>query len=110
MSLLVSVVLQMCEPGMDFMDYIFEFQFWKAFTCQYANPLGFAVVGLLAYSGVALPISIRTGSITIPAVLLLIVGGVVLPQTAAVATPVAQAVIVFAVPSALLLLYYTYAR
>lgn len=100
----------MCNPNEDFVDRLTDFEFWTAFTCQYADPIGFYVLGALVYTGVALPIYVRTGSITIPAILLLIIGGLVVPQMAGVATPIVTIVIVMAVAGSLAYLYYAYSR
>jgi len=107
---MMQTILQMCDPSKDFMDYMLNFEFWEAITCQYANPLGFYVVGLMVYSGVALPIYIRTNSVRIPAVLLLIVGGLVTPQLAPVAQPITTIVVVGSIAAAAFMLYYSFSR
>lgn len=104
-----NYILQMCDPNKNFVDRLTDFQFWEALTCQYADPIGFYVLGVLVYSGVALPIYIRTGSIGIPAVLLLIVGGLVLPQVAGIASGYVLIVTVLAIGGSITYLIYRFA-
>lgn len=92
------------------MDYMLNFEFWEAFTCSYANELGFAVFGLLVYTGVALPIYIRTDSATIPAVLFLIIGGLVSSQIAGPGNEILLPVVVLTVAGAIAGLVYAYNR
>lgn len=101
---------QFCDPTKGFMEHMLDFEFWAAIGCQYAEPVGFYVFGLIVYTGVALPIYIRTNSITVPAVLLLIIGGVVMPQIAGVATPIARFLIVMSFAGSFVLLYYKFGR
>jgi hypothetical protein len=107
---MMNTILQFCDPSKGFGDYLKDFNFWDAIACQYADPVGFYVFGLLVYTGVALPIYIRTNSMTIPAVLLLIVGGVVTPQVAGVATPFTTLIVAGSLAGSLAMLYYSYGR
>jgi len=107
---LTSVVLQMCDPSMGFVEYLRNFEFWKAVTCPYANSVGFLTLGLFVYGSISVPIYLTTGSIIIPAVLLLLVGGAVLSQVAAPAMTVAVLVLLGAGAGAIGLLYLRYSR
>lgn len=107
---LASLVLQMCDPSKGFVDYISEFEFWKAVTCPYANEVGFLTLGLFVYGSISVPIYLTTGSIIVPAVLLLLVGGAVLTQVAAPATPIAVLVLLGAGAGAIGLLYLRFSR
>lgn len=106
----MQVAMQMCDADKSFVDHMTNFEFWEAITCQYADPIGFLAFGLLVYSGVALPIYIRTGSATIPGILLLLVGGLVLPQVAGVAQPIVTILVVMLLAGSLAYLYYSYSR
>lgn len=106
-----TVILQMCRGDKGFVEYLTDFQFWKAFVCPYANNMGgLLVVGTLFYFGLAAPIYITTGSIIMPLVLLLLVGGAVMAQTAAPATPIAVIVLLFGGAGAITYLYYQFSR
>jgi len=60
------------------------FDLWEALFCAYGAPLGELVVGSILYAGVGLNIFIRTGSVMIPFVLALVLGGTVLAQVFAI--------------------------
>jgi len=78
------VLQQFCTPGSGFEQRLAgPFKFFEAFTCQYADPVGFLTTGMIVYGGILLSIYLTTGSIVLPAVLLLVVGGAVIGQLAA---------------------------
>lgn len=104
----MSVVLQMCSPGQGFLDRITAFEFVEALTCQYADPIGMATLALIVYAGVAGSIYIRTDSLIFPFGLLLMTGGAVVGQLAAVSTPV-LVLLVLVVPAGMVAyLYYRF--
>lgn len=107
---MMDIVLQMCDPSKGFLDYITNFQFWKAVTCPYANSVGFLTLGLFVYGSISIPIYLTTGSIIVPAVLLLLVGGAVMSQVAAPATTIAVLVLLGAGAGSLGALYLKYQR
>lgn len=82
-----AYILQFCSGGMDFQDRLNEWLFTEAFTCEYAEPMGFLTFGMIFYGGILSSIYLTTGSIVMPAVLLLVVGGAVIAQLAAPAIP-----------------------
>ena len=59
-------------------------------VCQYSDPFGIQVVGVLFWAALALALYIRTGSILLPYLLTLIFGSVVLSTI----VPIAVAVVV----------------
>lgn len=74
-----------CPEGARFTSEMFQtamegFGLWDALYCTYATPLGTLLVGTVVYSGFGLNIFLRTGSLIIPFVLLMILGGTVLSQ------------------------------
>jgi len=105
-----NIVLQLCDPSKTFMDRMLNFEFWHAFACQYTSPVGFYVVGLLVYSSISLPIYIRTGSIRIPAVLMILIGPFAVSQVAGVSQGIVLAVVVGSIVAAPFLLYYSFSR
>lgn len=74
--------MSMCDSSMSFIDYIRDFAFVKAGVCPYANSIGFLTLGIIIWGGVSIAIFSRTGSIKMPAVLMLLLGGAVLGQVA----------------------------
>lgn len=107
---MMDILLQMCDPSKGFVEYLSAFEFWNAVTCPYANSVGFLTLGLFVYGSVSVPIYLTTGSIIVPAVLLLLVGGAVLSQVAAPATTIAVLVLLGAGAGVLGLLYLRYSR
>lgn len=107
-----SMVLQqgICDASKDFGDYITNFEFIKAPTCTYANETGWLVMGLLVYGGISLSIYIRTDSMVIPTVLLLVVGGAVMAQVAAIGAPFAVLLLVGIPAGVIALAYYIYSQ
>lgn len=97
-----------CDPAVAPMDYLTQFKFIRAFTCTYANVAGFFVVGLFVYGAVGLSIYIRTGSVMIPTVLLLLTGGAIMPQIASPGTSIAAVMLLTAGAGIFALLYYRY--
>ena len=103
------ILQQMCD-GSSFQQYINNFEFVKAVTCQYADVTGFLTLGLIVYGAVASSIYIRTNSLIIPFGMLMMFGGVALAQMASVAIPVAV-MLVLVVPAAVTaVLYVRYGR
>lgn len=78
---------QFCTPGKGFKARLLDFQFFEAFTCQYADPIGFYTVGMLFYGSILISIYITQRSPVLPAVLLLSTGGAIVAQLAAPALP-----------------------
>lgn len=75
-----------------------NFDLWDAFFCGYAGPLGQLVVGTFLYSAIGLNIFIRTGSLIIPFVLVLLLGATVLAQMVAIISTFAGLVILVVAP------------
>jgi len=94
-----------CDPNTSEIAYLLNFEFIKAFSCTYFNSAGMLVTGLLVYGGISLSIYIRTDSVLIPTVLLLITGGAVLSQVAAPAIRVAGLLLVTVGAGAVAYLY-----
>lgn len=71
---------------------------WEALFCPYATPLGELAVGSIVYAGFALNIFIRTGSVIVPFILVLLLGGTILAQVYAVISAFAALIILIAAP------------
>lgn len=71
---------------------------WEAGFCAYGTPLGELVVGTLVYSAVGLNIFIRTGSLIIPFVLMLLLGGTIFAQMLAIISTFGALVILVVAP------------
>lgn len=92
-----------CPEGARYTTELFKnateaLDLWELGTCAYGTPLGEAAVGSIVYSGIALHIFIRTGSVMLPFVLALTLGGTVLAQMFAVIGVFAAALILLTVP------------
>jgi len=100
-----------CSAGSGFQDYLGSFEFIKAFGCT-ASDLGggFATVSTLVMAAVVLSIYIRTGSVALPAVLVLLTGGVVLSTLAAPAIGIAALLILVFGAGIMTFAYWRYAR
>lgn len=101
---------EMCTAGTSFADYLGNWEFVKAFTCEYANPIGFTTLGLIVYGAVASSIYIRTDSLIIPFGLFLMIGGAALSQMASVAVPVAVLLVLVLPAAVTTYLYIRYSR
>ena len=95
-----------CE--LDPQTYLTNFQFIQGFVCTFAAPMGFLVIGLLSWGSISLSYYVRQGSVMIPTVLLFLVGGVALSQTASIAQAVVVLLVLVVPAGAGALLYYRY--
>lgn len=75
-----------------------DFDLWEAMFCVYGGPMGELVVGTIVYSAFALAIFVRTGSLIIPFVMLLVLGGTVLSQMLGVIGSFAGLIILVVAP------------
>lgn len=103
-------ILQLCQRGTDVSAYIGEFEFFKAGACVFVDPLGLPMVAMLVYGAIAIPITLRTDSVMIPTVLLLITGGATMATIASPAVSIGTIVLILAGPGAITLLLYAYSR
>lgn len=81
---------------------------WEATFCAYGAPLGELVVGTILYSAIGLNIFIRTGSLIIPFVLSLILGGTILAQMFAIINTFVGIIVLLSAPIILTGLVYTF--
>ena len=100
-----------CSSGTGFQEYLSSFEFIKAFGCT-ASELGggFATVMTLVMGGVSLALYIRTGSVALPTVLVLLTGGVVLSTLAAPAVGIAALLILVFGAGIMTYAYWRFAR
>jgi len=102
------VAQQFCDPSVRPWEYLTNFEFMKAFTCVYAASMGLAVFALIVYTAVASSIYIRTGSVIIPLGIMMMAGGAVITQMAAVATPFVVLLLLVAPAGGVAYLYYRF--
>lgn len=107
---MMGTLMQVCDPNKGFVDYLVGLNIPKAITCQFAPTIGILVFGMLVFSGVGLPIYIRTGRVEIPAILLLLTGGAILPYVAAPVFPIVTVLLLVTGAGVMTYLYYRYSR
>jgi len=100
----------MCDPAVGGLELLLDFEFISAFTCTYANVVGFFVLATVVYGAVSLSIYIRTGSVIIPFVLLLTTGGATMSQIGGPGQTIATIVLLVTGAGAMTYLYYAYSR
>lgn len=103
-------IAQVCGAGREGQEYLTDFEFIKAFTCTYADQLGFFITFMFVYSGVALSIFIHTGSMIIPLLLLLLVGGPILGMVVGPITAIATILLLVGGAGIMTLIYHRYSR
>lgn len=92
-----------CPDGARFTGEMFQtamenFDLWEAMVCPYGTALGMGVVGTMLYSAFALNIFIRTGSVIIPFVLVMILGGTIIGQMVGVVSAFAGLIVLVVAP------------
>lgn len=108
--MLRHALLQMCTAGKPGYEYLYDFGFVKSISCTYIDPATLAVVALMVWGGVSLALYLTQGDIRIPVVLLLLTGGVVMPQVAAPGLTLAVLALLLTAASLTTVLYYKYSR
>jgi len=93
-----------------FREAVNNFEMYDAITCSYAAPMGELVVGTIVYAGFGLNIFVRTGSVMIPFVLLLILGGTILAQMFAVINSLVGLIVLIAAPLVVSMLVFSIDR
>lgn len=92
-----------CPKGGRFTSEMFQtamenFDLWEGLYCMYGTPMGELLVGTLVYSAFGLNIFLRTGSLIIPFVLLMILGGTILSQMLGIIGAFAGLIILIVAP------------
>ena len=105
---MIGVVAQMCDANKDFAEYLLDWEFVEAISCQYAGVIGFPVFAMLVWAAVGGAIYIRTDSFLIPFGLLLFTGGAVISQMASLALLPAVLITLFIPALAITALYVRY--
>lgn len=101
--------MAVCGPG-DFQSRLLDWEFVQAFTCQFADSIGFLALGMLVYGFLGMAIYAYTGSVLIPLVLLFLTGGAIMTQTAGIATTIATVIVLVAGAGVVTLIYVRYSR
>lgn len=86
-----------CSQYTDGVDALKQYMFHDAVACFYTDQVGTAATGLFTFGAISLAFYIRTGGITMPVILTLIAGGILLPFLPGAATQVAGVILLFAV-------------
>ena len=81
-----------------FQEAMQSLNLWEAMFCSYGAPLGELIVGTVLYSAVAINIFARTGSLIIPFILALILGGTILAQMYAVISAFVGIIVLIVAP------------
>ena len=93
-----------------FNEAMSNFELWDAVICPFAGPTSMLLVGTVIYSGIGLNIFLRLGSVIIPFVLALILGGTVVGQTIGVISSFVAMIILIVPPLIISLLIFTVDR
>lgn len=93
-----------------FNEAMSNFELWDAVICPFAGPTSMLLVGTVIYSGIGLNIFLRQGSVIIPFVLALILGGTVVGQTIGVISSFVAMIILIVPPLIISLLIFTVDR
>lgn len=110
LSRVAPYVAQVCDPNKNMVDYISNFEFIKAFSCPYFTTAGMLVTGVFVYGAISSVIYLRTDSVMIPFVLLLLTGGAVTTQLAGPAMAIATVLLLTVGAGSLTVLYRRYSQ
>lgn len=105
-----NYVLQLCSADKTGPEYLTDFEFVEAITCTYADATGILVTGLMVFGGMMIAIYSTTDDIRVPAVLLLLTGGAILPVIASPGLTVAALVLLLTGAGVVTFLYIKYSR
>lgn len=83
-----------CTDYTSYGDFLIEGQFLDAIICPYQEQMGFLVFAMMVYLAIAASLYIYTGGITIPLVVSILVGAVVVVNLPSVAVQFAVIVAV----------------
>jgi hypothetical protein len=103
-------VAQVCDPDKTMVDYISNAEFIKALSCPYFNTAGMLVTGMFVYGAISSVIYLRTDSVMIPFVLLLLTGGAITTQLAGPGMAIATILLLTVGAGVLTVLYRRYSR
>jgi hypothetical protein len=109
-DILTTTIAAMCENNKDFADRLTDYEFVEAIVCVYGEAAGFLMTGLMVWGGISIAIYNTTGDVRVPAVLLLLTGGVVLPQMAGVGLTLSVIVLLLTGAGVATVLYYQWSR
>lgn len=86
-----------CSDWATGIEALRNFAFHDAVACKYTETAGTLFTGMMTFGVVNLALYIRTGGITMPVVLTLLVGGIVLPFLPGGAATIAALTLLFAI-------------
>lgn len=86
-----------CSDWADGVEALQNYAFADAVSCFYTDQAGTAATGMLTFGAVSVAFYVRTGGITMPVILTLILGSILLPLLPGAATQIAGMILLFAV-------------
>lgn len=107
---MLQTASDVCTPGKDPWTYLLNFEFIKAFSCTYFDSVGLLVTGLLVFGAVGVSLYVTTDSVAIPVVLVLVVGGAIIPLVAGPGVQMAVIVLLISGAGAATYLWYRFTR
>lgn len=101
-----------CPDGSRYTSEMFQtamenFDLWDSMFCAYGTPMGELVVGTVLYSAIGLNIFLRTESVMIPFVLMLVLGGTILAQMFAIIGSFVGLLVLIVAPLVISMLVFT---
>lgn len=109
-EVLTAALAAMCDGNKSGPERLTDFEFVEAFACVYGDAVGLVVTGLIVWGGISISIYLTTGDVRIPAVLLLLTGGAIIPQVAAPGLTLAVLVLLLTASGLATALYYRWSR
>lgn len=82
-----------CDQWNTLIDALQNFAFHDAIACKYTNEVGTLVTGMFVFGPINVAIYVRSGGITLPIVLTLILGGITLPLMPGSASAIALVIL-----------------
>lgn len=101
---------QVCPGNKSGYEYLYDFEFIKAFSCTYFESAGLLVTGLLVFGAVGISLYITQDSVIVPVILLLLIGGAAVPLIAGPGVELAVVVLLITGAGALTYLWYRFTR
>lgn len=96
----LTMLLAQCSAYDDYTQALMEMHLMDAITCPYKDALGGPLAGTFFMGAIGMAIYIRTHSVLLPFILMLLIGGVFLPSQAAIGIQVVTLIIMFVIGAA----------
>lgn len=86
-----------CSDWADGVEALQYYAFHDAVACFYTENAGTAATGMFTFGAITVALYIRTGGITMPVILTLITGSILLPLLPGAASQIAGIILLFAI-------------